>query len=205
MAKSGSDPKAAVISGGAMAEVEKVFRKFDSNGDGKISLSELGAILNALGSKTSAEEVKRIMLEVDTDGDGFIDMEEFAAFHCSSDGGSDSEDKDLRDAFNLYDKDKNGKISASELHSVMKSLGENTVVTQLQTFGTRDIYPVQLELHFTALNVLKPNDHFLDNLVIFPHDVACFREAVCPARFDSSDYTATGNVLRAHLQILHSF
>lgn len=124
MARSGTDPKAAAVSGGAMDQVEKVFRKFDSNGDGKISLSELGAILNALGTKTSAEEVRRIMLEVDTDGDGFIDMKEFAAFHCPSDGGSDSEDKDLRDAFNLYDKDKNGKISASELHSVMKSLGE---------------------------------------------------------------------------------
>ncbi|TMX04672.1 hypothetical protein EJD97_005961 [Solanum chilense] len=122
MAKTPSDSKQPAVSSAEMDGVEKVFRKFDANGDGKISLSELGAILNALGSKTSPDEVKRIMLEVDTDGDGFIDLKEFAAFYCP--GEADGDNKELREAFDLYDKDKNGKITAAELHSVMKSLGE---------------------------------------------------------------------------------
>lgn len=101
-------------------EVEKVFNKFDTNGDGKISKTELGSILNGLGSATSADEVARIMSELDTDGDGFIDLNEFKAFHCR--GGDNN--KELKEAFDLYDKDKNGKISVNELHSVLKSLGE---------------------------------------------------------------------------------
>ncbi|KAL3844925.1 hypothetical protein ACJIZ3_002328 [Penstemon smallii] len=100
-------------------EVEKVFNKFDTNGDGKISTTELGAILNGLGSETSAEELTRIMSEFDADGDGFIDLNEFKAFYCGGDP-----NKELKEAFKLYDKDKNGKISASELHAVLKSLGE---------------------------------------------------------------------------------
>lgn len=101
-------------------EVEQVFNKFDTNGDGKISLTELSAVLNVLGSATAMEEVASIMSELDVDGDGFIDLNEFKAFHCC--GGD--KNKELKEAFDLYDQDKNGKISATELHAVMKSLGE---------------------------------------------------------------------------------
>ncbi|KAI5684373.1 hypothetical protein M9H77_05601 [Catharanthus roseus] len=104
-------------------EVLLMFQKFDANGDGKISLSELGSILNALGSETPPDEVQRIMTEIDTDGDGFIDFNEFQTFYFAG-LGKEGNDKEIRDAFDLYDKDKNGKISASELHSVLKSLGE---------------------------------------------------------------------------------
>ncbi|CAN4123633.1 unnamed protein product [Withania somnifera] len=65
-----------------------------------------------------------MMLEVDTDGDGFIDLQEFAAFHSPIEGPNSTIHKDLRDSFDLYDKDKNGKISAAELYSVMKGIGE---------------------------------------------------------------------------------
>ncbi|GER28250.1 calcium binding protein [Striga asiatica] len=107
-------------------EVERIFRKFDSNGDGQISLTELGAILNGLGSETPADEVARIMSELDTDGDGFIDLKEFKAFHCGGGAGDGAEvdNKELKEAFDLYDQDKNGKISANELHAVLRCLGE---------------------------------------------------------------------------------
>ncbi|KAL1824157.1 hypothetical protein ACET3Z_010935 [Daucus carota] len=108
---------------GDMEEVKKVFNKFDTNGDGKIDLTELGSILRALGTNAPHDELQRIMSEIDTDGDGVIDLKEFSDFHL---GGSDDAAnlKDLRDAFDLYDLDKNGLISVSELHAVLKRLGE---------------------------------------------------------------------------------
>nr|GEX51234.1 calcium-binding protein CML24-like [Tanacetum cinerariifolium] len=109
----------------AQNDVEKVFKKFDVNGDGKISISELGSILAALsGSVTPETELKSVMKEIDTDGDGFIDLDEFVAFHNGNNNGEEVMSKELREAFDLYDADKNGKISANELFSVMKRLGE---------------------------------------------------------------------------------
>ncbi|KAK4751931.1 hypothetical protein SAY87_020729 [Trapa incisa] len=62
-----------------VADRERVFKRFDANGDGKISSSELGEALRNLGSVTS-DEVQRMMAEIDTDGDGFISYEEFTDF-----------------------------------------------------------------------------------------------------------------------------
>lgn len=61
------------------ADQERIFKRFDSNGDGKISATELGDALKTLGSVTP-EEVKSMMKEIDTDGDGYISYEEFTAF-----------------------------------------------------------------------------------------------------------------------------
>ncbi|KAK9194440.1 hypothetical protein WN944_005147 [Citrus x changshan-huyou] len=61
------------------ADRERVFKRFDLNGDGKISASELADCLNALSS-VSDEEVKKMMAEIDTDGDGVISYDEFTAF-----------------------------------------------------------------------------------------------------------------------------
>ncbi|WCJ25247.1 Polcalcin Nic t 1 [Euphorbia peplus] len=62
-----------------VAERERIFLKFDLNGDGKISSTELGECLKNLGNVTS-DEVMRMMAEIDTDGDGFISRSEFEFF-----------------------------------------------------------------------------------------------------------------------------
>ncbi|MCD7455606.1 Polcalcin Nic t 2 [Datura stramonium] len=62
-----------------IADRERIFKRFDGNGDGQISAAELGETLQALGSVTP-EEVKYMMDEIDTDKDGFISFEEFTDF-----------------------------------------------------------------------------------------------------------------------------
>lgn len=68
-----------------MAEIERIFKRVDTNGNGKISLSELGDVLRLLGS-VSPDEIQRVMSEIDTDRDGCIDFKEFTAFHQANRG-----------------------------------------------------------------------------------------------------------------------
>ncbi|CAK9317974.1 unnamed protein product [Citrullus colocynthis] len=65
-------------SGVSSADYERIFKRFDANGDGKISATELGDALNGFG--VSAEDAKRMMDAIDKDGDGCISFEEFADF-----------------------------------------------------------------------------------------------------------------------------
>ncbi|KAI3519338.1 hypothetical protein L2E82_33791 [Cichorium intybus] len=68
-----------------MAHLERIFKRFDTNGDGKISSTELGEAFKALGS-VSPDEVQRMMAEIDTDGDGFISYQEYMDF-CNANKG----------------------------------------------------------------------------------------------------------------------
>ncbi|KAG6602031.1 Polcalcin Ole e 3, partial [Cucurbita argyrosperma subsp. argyrosperma] len=67
------------------ADRDRIFKRFDTNGDGKISSTELGESLKTLGSVTN-DEVHRMMAEIDTDGDGFISYEEFTNFALANRG-----------------------------------------------------------------------------------------------------------------------
>lgn len=114
-----------------VAELEQVFKKFDVNGDGKISSSELGSIMGSLGQPTSEEELDNMICEVDGDGDGYISLNEFIELNTK---GVDSDEvlENLKDAFTIFDVDGNGSITAEELHMVMASLGEECSIVECQ-------------------------------------------------------------------------
>lgn len=112
-------------------ELEHVFKKFDVNGDGKISASELGSIMGSLGQVATEEELTSMIKEVDSDGDGFIDLREFIELNTKD---IDSEEvlENLREAFSVFDIDKNGLITAEELQNVLESLGEKSTMSECQ-------------------------------------------------------------------------
>jgi len=62
--------------------------------------------------------------EVDADGNGTIDFKEFLEMMTKHMKEADC-DQELREAFKVFDKDGNGRISQQELKLVMKNLGEN--------------------------------------------------------------------------------
>eukprot|EP00252_Welwitschia_mirabilis_P003084 TRINITY_DN1315_c0_g1_i2.p1 TRINITY_DN1315_c0_g1~~TRINITY_DN1315_c0_g1_i2.p1 ORF type:complete len:213 (+),score=7.18 TRINITY_DN1315_c0_g1_i2:434-1072(+) len=113
-------------------ELEEVFRKFDANKDGKVSRDEIRKVMAALGQETSDSTLDKLMKETDTDGDGLIDFEEFLKGTGSRGSSANSRHtmKDVEGAFNLYDLDKNGSISADELHRVFANLGEPASVEE---------------------------------------------------------------------------
>ncbi|KAL3644726.1 putative calcium-binding protein cml25 [Castilleja foliolosa] len=110
-------------------ELEQVFKKFDVNGDGKISASELGSIMGSLGHAVTDEELNIMIEEVDSDGDGFIDLQEFIELN-TNDVGFEEVLQNLKDAFQVFDIDNNGAISAEELQNVLRSLGEECTMAE---------------------------------------------------------------------------
>lgn len=103
-------------------EMKRVFDRFDSNKDGKISQMEYKAILRAIGQASMISEVPKIFQVVDLDGDGFIDFKEFMEVHKKGGG---IRTMDIQSAFRTFDKNDDGKISAEEILEMLRRLGES--------------------------------------------------------------------------------
>lgn len=58
-------------------EVLKVFKLFDDENKGSISLANLQRVAKELGEKLSDEELTEMIEEADSNGDGLVNQEDF--------------------------------------------------------------------------------------------------------------------------------
>ncbi|XP_043694740.1 calcium-binding protein CML37-like [Telopea speciosissima] len=99
--------------------LERLFRYFDENGDGKISPTELQSCASAVGSELSAEEAAVVVGSSDSDGDGLLGFDDFVRL-MEGDG-----EEDLREAFGMYAMDGCDFITAKSLKRMLSRLGES--------------------------------------------------------------------------------
>lgn len=105
-------------------ELKEAFSMFDNDKDGQITVVELGKVMEKLGQKLSRSELEKMISKIDKNGNGSINYKDFKTM-MQVQLEQKSTDDEIRQAFELFDKDKDGKISPIELKEVMQSLGEN--------------------------------------------------------------------------------
>lgn len=114
---------------GQIRELREAFGLFDKDGDGSITTDELGTVMRNLGQFPSADELSMMLKEIDIDGDGTFSFEEFVQVMANMGGISEQseedEEKELREAFKVFDKSGCGYICASDIRAILQCLGED--------------------------------------------------------------------------------
>ncbi|CAI0613578.1 unnamed protein product [Linum tenue] len=112
------------------ADLRRIFHQLDRNGDGLLSIDELGWLLDRIGSSSlhfTSDELESSV------GKSTLDFDEFLAFYRSiEDGGGGGEsgtsvaaavERDLEEAFRVFDLNGDGFITSEELQKVLSRLG----------------------------------------------------------------------------------
>ncbi|KAL4291437.1 hypothetical protein GQ457_14G000480 [Hibiscus cannabinus] len=107
-----------------MTELKKIFQMFDRNGDGAITKKELNDSLESMGIFIPDGELTHMIERIDANNDMCIDIDEFGELYRSIMENNDGEEEeDMKEAFNVFDRNGDGYISEDELRSVLNSLG----------------------------------------------------------------------------------
>merc|ERR1719453_2550854 len=111
--------------------------QLDDNGDGLLTAAEMKAGLAKAGLKDIPQDLQAILEEVDSDGSGVIDYTEFLA--ATLDKKVYMAEDVCWQAFRIFDRDGNGRISKDEISLVLNDGG-------VQSAAAKDMAEIMKEI-----------------------------------------------------------
>ena len=122
-----------------LAKIKEAFSLFDKDGDGIITVKDLGTVMQSLGEHLTEAELQDMIDKVDGHGNGVVDFSDFRTMMAQKMQDADSEEE-IRQAFRVFDRNGNGFISPDEFRYVMTSLGEKLTEEEFdQMFTDADL------------------------------------------------------------------
>mmetsp|Transcript_11532 Transcript_11532/g.21819 ORF Transcript_11532/g.21819 Transcript_11532/m.21819 type:complete len:150 (+) Transcript_11532:61-510(+) len=112
-----------------ISEFYETFKLFDEDRDDKLSLKEFGTLLSSLGQNPTEQELQD-WIGGDGEHDTRIDFHTFLSLMSRKLKETDTEEE-LIEAFKVFDRDRDGFISAGELRTSMMNLGEKLNDTEV--------------------------------------------------------------------------
>lgn len=105
-------------------DVRNLFETLDTDNDGKLSKEEIASGISVFCTDIEYD-LDRIFNQCDIDKNGFIDFSEFTTAVLSFE--MELSSKRLLKAFNAIDKDRNGRISKSELQQALGNVTDDSI------------------------------------------------------------------------------
>lgn len=116
-----------------MAIMRKAFQMFDSQRTGFIETLRLKAILNSMGQMFEEAELQQKIDENDPQNIGKVSFDGFCniASHFLEEEDAEAIQKELKEAFRLYDREGNGYITTSTLKEILAALDDKLSSSEL--------------------------------------------------------------------------
>lgn len=99
--------------------INDIFDMFDKNQNGTIQADELHCVLESLGRKSTKDEVNTFLSKLDIDENGVISKNEFMSAIDEIYSFPQSSVDEVVQAFQIFDKNGNGKISVNEMRNIL--------------------------------------------------------------------------------------
>ncbi|XP_076249926.1 troponin C-like [Rhynchophorus ferrugineus] len=113
--------------------LKRAFSMFDSTKNGTIDREKVRTILTTLGHSYDEKELEQMLADEDPEETGTVNLDAFCrvASHFLENEDEEALQKELKEAFRLYDKEGNGYIPTSSLREILAALDDQLTNDQL--------------------------------------------------------------------------
>lgn len=108
-----------------LAECKEAFALFDRDHDGRIPLTDLGTVMRALGRNPTESQVREHAARLDPHSTGHLTLPDFLTLMAEVPPLDPAvAERELIEAFRVFDREGKGIIATAELRHIVTSLGE---------------------------------------------------------------------------------
>ncbi|XP_053692654.1 troponin C [Sabethes cyaneus] len=126
--------------------MRKAFQMFDTTKSGFIDTVKISTILNTLGQQFDEGELQALIDEEDPEETGKVNFDGFANIASNfliEEEDAEAMEKELKEAFRLYDREGNGYITTSTLKEILAALDDKLsnedldgIINEIDTDGS---------------------------------------------------------------------